>query len=75
MVDRCVACGEVIPEGLMVCPLCEAKVNQGSRQSGSPLLWRWVHDISVVVNRRFLRRRNVRRDARSPVCCREERTR
>ena len=75
MVDRCVACGEVIPEGLMVCPLCEAKANQGNRRPGSPSLWRWVHDIGVVVGRRFLRRRNVRRDARSSVCCREERTR
>ena len=25
MPDRCVCCGEVIPEGLQVCPSCEEK--------------------------------------------------
>ena len=25
MVDRCVCCGEIIPEGRMVCPNCEIK--------------------------------------------------
>ena len=23
MVDRCVCCGEIIPEGRQICPLCE----------------------------------------------------
>lgn len=23
--NRCVCCGEIIPEGLMVCPVCEGK--------------------------------------------------
>lgn len=27
-VDRCVCCGEVVPEGKMVCPLCESQVNE-----------------------------------------------
>lgn len=27
MVDRCVVCGEVIPEGRMTCPKCVAKSN------------------------------------------------
>ena len=26
MVDRCVCCGEIIPEGRQVCPACESKV-------------------------------------------------
>lgn len=25
--DRCVCCGAVIPEGRMVCPICERKAN------------------------------------------------
>jgi len=26
MEDRCVMCGEIIPEGRMVCPVCEKRV-------------------------------------------------
>lgn len=25
MEDRCISCGEIVPEGRMVCPLCMAK--------------------------------------------------
>lgn len=25
MEERCVCCGEIIPEGRMVCPICEGK--------------------------------------------------
>ena len=25
MVDRCVICGEIIPEGRQVCPMCEGR--------------------------------------------------
>ena len=25
MVDRCVICGEIIPEGRQVCPMCESR--------------------------------------------------
>ena len=28
MEDRCVMCGEVIPEGRWVCPICEHKINE-----------------------------------------------
>ncbi len=28
MSNYCVCCGEEIPEGMMVCPLCIEKVNQ-----------------------------------------------
>lgn len=27
MVDRCVCCGEIVPEGRQVCPSCERKAN------------------------------------------------
>lgn len=26
--DRCVCCGEIIPEGRMVCPVCERRANE-----------------------------------------------
>ena len=29
MEDRCIMCGEIIPEGRMVCPACEAAVLRG----------------------------------------------
>ena len=30
MENRCVCCGEIIPEGRMVCPKCEAKAEDGT---------------------------------------------
>lgn len=30
--DRCVMCGQVIPEGRMVCPLCEKDVEERTAQ-------------------------------------------
>lgn len=33
MENRCVCCGEIIPEGRMVCPQCEAKTYENSQQS------------------------------------------
>ena len=27
-VDRCVSCGEIIPEGRIVCPICESVVKK-----------------------------------------------
>lgn len=27
-VDRCIICGEIIPEGRQVCPSCEAKIDR-----------------------------------------------
>ena len=32
MEDRCVCCGEIVPEGRMVCPNCEAHISQLSSQ-------------------------------------------
>ena len=28
MENRCVCCNEIIPEGRMVCPLCQEKANE-----------------------------------------------
>jgi len=29
--DKCVICGEIIPEGIMVCPVCEKSVEQAAQ--------------------------------------------
>lgn len=28
--DKCVICGEIIPEGIMACPVCEKSVEQAA---------------------------------------------
>ena len=28
MEDRCICCGEIVPEGRQVCPSCEARINR-----------------------------------------------
>lgn len=32
-VDRCVSCGEVVPEGRMVCPQCEHKAKENKDET------------------------------------------
>ncbi len=32
-VDRCLMCGEVIPEGRMICPICENKITRSNNQN------------------------------------------
>lgn len=32
-VDRCVCCGEIIPEGRMVCPQCEDETEKDGEQA------------------------------------------
>ena len=35
MEDYCVACGAIVPEGRMVCPMCEAKYFEKKPQNPS----------------------------------------
>lgn len=30
--DRCVCCGEIVPEGRMVCPQCEYKAKESKNE-------------------------------------------
>ena len=44
MDNRCVVCGEVIPEGRQVCPICEADVSgrpikNGEAEKGNPVVF------------------------------------
>lgn len=49
MEDYCVACGAIVPEGRMVCPMCEAKYSEKKPQNPSQSLpetvgeWRALH--------------------------------
>lgn len=37
MEDRCICCGEIIPEGRQVCPMCEGGRNEtNEREEGDP---------------------------------------
>ena len=38
MEERCVCCGEMIPEGRQVCPACEEKISQQPAFGGDPQL-------------------------------------
>lgn len=31
MVDRCMICGDPIPEGRQVCPICEDRIKEGNQ--------------------------------------------
>lgn len=33
MEDYCIACGAIVPEGCMVCPMCEAKYSEKKPQN------------------------------------------
>lgn len=44
MVDRCVSCGEIIPEGLQVCPLCEN--GKTSRKMGKGIKFERIRRIT-----------------------------
>lgn len=48
MVDRCAVCGDPVPEGRHVCPLCEDRYAEGKR-----------NDQCMVVDSGNLRRRSV----------------
>lgn len=34
MEDRCVCCGDIVPEGRMVCRICEQKAIAGQQMNG-----------------------------------------
>ena len=61
LVDRCVCCGEIVPEGRQICLDCENKIDRGGRRtSGSRSVWRWIHDICMVAGSRDHNRRVCR---------------
>ena len=49
--DRCVCCGEFIPEGLMVCPKCEKAVEKAEPNCEKCRYRFWLaHDYDVHVD-------------------------
>lgn len=49
MVDRCAMCGDPVPEGRQVCPICEDKIAEGK-----------TDDQCVVADSGRVRRRRIR---------------
>lgn len=54
MVDKCVCCGEIVPEGLMVCPVCEQQAEQRKNKFifvCSPLRGNTIENIHFAIER------------------------
>ena len=50
MENRCVCCGELIPEGRQVCPACEAKSNLSTekiKMAGDRMPW-WAILLIII---------------------------
>ena len=45
MIDRCVVCGEIVPEGRQVCPVCE--------NSGEKELYNYYLSLSLSIKREY----------------------
>ncbi len=57
MEDRCVMCGDIIPEGRQVCPICEAgayteEVYLMYTDTAGNFQWRGTHTGHHVIRRR-----------------------
>lgn len=59
MVERCVCCGAVVPEGRQVCPICEADTD---RPAEKPLQKRKVKKIEAGSQRHDSGRVQLPRD-------------
>ena len=49
--NRCVSCGEIIPEGQQVCPVCMAKVvrQQEKLDRAEEIMFDWVWPIMWIM--------------------------
>lgn len=48
--DRCICCGEIVPEGRMVCPACEKRAEK-ERDLAEELVSKWARGELVEVVR------------------------
>ena len=47
--NRCVCCGEVIPEGRQVCPVCmERAAKQGKYERATEVMMDWVYPLILI---------------------------
>ena len=48
--NRCVSCGEIIPEGRMICPNCNSKIfhNENEHRLERGGIWKWITDVFNV---------------------------
>lgn len=49
-VDRCVVCGEVVPEGREVCPNCQEGSGPLTADTGNPYYDYLVHEVQAICN-------------------------
>lgn len=50
MEDRCVICGEVVPEGTMICPICRDKILP--KNKCDPIGRVWTYGYSEPKNKK-----------------------
>ena len=55
MIDdtKCIFCGEIVPEGRLVCPICESKVQEGEYLLEKKQVTRKKHPIKNFLRRIF----------------------
>lgn len=69
MEDRCICCGEIIPEGRQVCPVCEAKEEAKSPCSDSRGIERNTDEyMEEIINGDYSKKRLVTRRSREQIC-------
>lgn len=49
-VNRCVVCGDIVPEGREVCPSCQANNGPLTADTGNPYYDYLVHEVQAVCN-------------------------
>ena len=61
MENRCVCCGAIIPEGRMVCPMCEMSADEGDAQN-------WLKEEEHGGQSASSNRRKTGRNGKAAVC-------
>lgn len=49
MENKCVFCGEIIPEGRQVCPNCEKRVTESSLKTVKKILWGYIQKHGTLI--------------------------
>jgi RNA polymerase subunit RPABC4/transcription elongation factor Spt4 len=62
MEDRCVCCGEIIPEGIIVCPNCEERGNDMTKHDASEQAYKNGYSAGYEAGRRSVGRKSGRCD-------------
>lgn len=66
--DRCVCCGEIVPEGRMVCPVCEKRAEK-ERDLAEELVSKWARGELVERKKGRWIKNDFYEDALMCSCC------